>query len=365
MKIRAAVAREKGGRFNIEEIELDEPREDEVIVRVAGSGICHTDFMPWNGSVPARFPAVYGHEGSGTVEKVGTKVTEVKPGDRVVMTFNYCGVCTPCRNGQVSHCVDHFKANFAQQRFSDGSPSMRKGDETIHGGFFNQSSWASHALALEKTVVKIQDDVPLELFGPMGCGIQTGAGAVINSLNPNAGDSIAIFGTGSVGMSSVMAAVVNGCGKIIVVDINEARLELAKELGATHVINPTKCNPVDEIIKLTQGGADYSLNCTGNLVAARQTVDCIRIKGVAGLVGATAFGAEISFDYWSLLLGRTVKGICQGDSIPKLFIPKLVDLYKQGRFPLDKLVKYYALDEINDAVSDTLKGTTIKCIIKP
>lgn len=365
MKIRAAVAREKEGRFNIEEIELDEPREDEVIVKIAGSGICHTDFMPWKETVPARFPAVYGHEGSGVVEKVGAKVTKVKPGDHVVMTFNYCGVCIPCRSGLPGSCVDHFKANFSQQRYSDGSPSMRKGDEIIHGGFFNQSSWASHALGLEKTVVKIPEDAPVELFGPMGCGIQTGAGSVINALRPKSGDNITIFGTGSVGMAAVLGAVVSGCSKIMVVDINEERLELARELGATHTINPAKCNPVDEIQKLTKWGADFSLNCTGNMTAARQTADCIRIGGVAGLVGAPPLGTEINFDYWCLLLGRTVKGICQGDSVPDLFIPKLVELYKQGRFPVDKIVKYYSLDQINDAVADTLKGTTIKAIIKP
>ena len=365
MKIKAAVAREKEGRLNIEEIELDEPREDEVIVRIAGSGICHTDLMPWHETVPSRFPAVYGHEGAGVVEKVGSKVTEVKPGDKVVMSFNYCGVCIPCQDGFIGACVDHFKANFSQQRYSDGSPTMRKGDEVIHGGFFCQSSWASHALGIEKSVVKIPDDVPVELFGPLGCGVQTGAGAVINSLHPKAGDSIAIWGTGSVGMSAVMGAVVSGCGKIMVVDINEERLALAKELGATHTFNPTKCDPVAEIEKVTKWGADYALNCTGNLKAARQVVDSVRIKGVAGLVGAPPLGAELSIDYWHTLLGRSIIGVCQGDSTPKLFIPKLIELWKQGRFPIDKIVKYYSLDQINEAMADTLAGKTIKAIVKP
>ncbi|MGE4544779.1 MAG: NAD(P)-dependent alcohol dehydrogenase [Pedobacter sp.] len=365
MNIKAAVVREKDGAFNIEDVELDEPRNDEVIVRVAGCGICHTDFMPWKGTVPSQFPAVYGHEGSGVVEKVGAGVKKVKPGDHVVMSFNSCGVCVPCRNGQIAYCVDHFKSNFGQARFSDGSPTMKKGDEVIHAAFFNQSSFATHALVSERTVVKIPNDAPLELMGPLGCGIQTGAGAVINSLNPNAGDNIAIFGTGSVGMSALLEAVVSGCGKIMVVDINEERLELARELGATHTINPMKVNAVEEIQKLTGLGADYSLVCTGNTTALRQAVDCIRLKGVCGIVGAPAFGTEISLDIWGLLLGRTVRGICQGDAVPDLFIPKLVDLYKQGRFPIDRIVKYYSLDQINEAVADTLAGSTIKGIVRP
>ncbi|GLQ71804.1 alcohol dehydrogenase catalytic domain-containing protein [Vibrio penaeicida] len=235
MKITAAVMRERGGSFSMEQVELDEPRDDEVLIRVVSCGICHTDTLPRDQVVPAPYPAVYGHEGSGVVEKVGSKVTKLKPGDHVVMNCNYCGDCDTCKTGMPMYCREFFKANFGFARM-DGSPTMRQGDEVIHGGFFSQSSFATYALGSERSVVKIPSDVPLELMGPLGCGVQTGAGAVINSLHPQAGDSIAIYGAGSVGLSALLGAVVTGCAIRICVDPNEERLLLAEELGASHVI---------------------------------------------------------------------------------------------------------------------------------
>jgi aryl-alcohol dehydrogenase len=172
MNIQAAVVRRKSGPFVIEDIQLDEPRADEVIVRVVSVGICHTDLIPREQAIPAPFPAVYGHEGAGVVEKVGSQVAKLKAGDHVVMSFNSCGVCVPCKKGEISYCLDHFASNFGFARFSDKSKTMRKGDEVVHGAFFNQSSFASHALGNERTVVKIPSDVPLEMMGPLGCGIQ-------------------------------------------------------------------------------------------------------------------------------------------------------------------------------------------------
>lgn len=365
MKIKAAVVREKSGSFNIEEIELDEPRSDEVIVRIVGVGICHTDLIPREQGVPAPFPAVYGHEGAGVVEKIGSHVKKLKVGDHVVMSFNSCGECDPCKKGEVSYCIDHFKSNFGFARFSDGSPTMKKGDEVIHGAFFNQSSFASHALGTERTVVKIQNDVPLELMGPLGCGIQTGAGAVMNSLHPHAGSSIAIFGGGSVGLSALLAAVACGCTKIILVDINEERLKLGLELGATHTVNPANADPVETIHKITGCGADYALESSGNVKVLRQAVDSISLRGVCGVVGAPAFGSEVSLDVWGILLGRTIRGIVQGDSVPDLFIPRLIELYKQGRFPFDRLLTFYRLDQLDQAVDDLKKGKVIKAVLKP
>ena len=237
MNIKAAVVRDKSGPFVMEDIQLDEPRADEVIVRVVSVGICHTDLIPREQAIPAPFPAVYGHEGAGVVEKVGSQVTKLKAGDHVVMSFNSCGVCGSCRRGEISYCVDHFGTNFGFARFSDKSKTMRKGDEVVHGAFFNQSSFASHALGSERTVVKIPSDVPLEIMGPLGCGIQTGAGAVMNSLHPHAGSSIAIFGGGSVGLSALLAAVAVGCTTIILVDVSDERLKFGRELGATHTVN--------------------------------------------------------------------------------------------------------------------------------
>lgn len=365
MKIKAAVVREKSGAFNIEEIELDEPRSDEVVVRIVGVGLCHTDLIPREQAIPAPFPAVYGHEGAGVVEKVGSQVKKLKVGDHVVMSFNSCGVCAPCRKGEISYCLDSVKANFGFARFSDGSPTMRKGDEIIHGAFFNQSSFATHALGTERTVIKIQDDVPLELMGPLGCGVQTGAGAVINSLHPHAGSSIAIFGGGSVGLSALLAAVTCGCTKIILVDINAERLKFGLELGATHTINSTNTDPVEAIHKITGTGADYSLETSGNVKVLRQAVDSISLRGVCGVIGAPAFGSDVSLDVWDILQGKKIRGIVQGDSVPDLFIPTLIELYKLGRFPFDRLITFYQLDQLDQAVEDTKKGKVIKAVLRP
>ena len=365
MNIKAAVVREKSGPFVMEEIQLDEPRADEVVVRVVSAGICHTDLIPREQAIPAPFPAVYGHEGAGVVEKVGSQVAKLKPGDHVVMSFNSCGVCASCKKGEISYCVDHFASNFGFARFSDKSKTMRKGDEVVHGAFFNQSSFASHALGTERTVVKIPSDVPLEIMGPLGCGIQTGAGAVLNSLHPRAGSSIAIFGGGSVGLSALLAAVAVGCTKIILVDISDERLKFGTELGATHTVNAGQENPVEAIRQITGTGADFTLECSGSPKAFRQAIDAIALRGVCGIVGAPAFGTEVPVDVWGILLGRTVRGIVQGDSVPDLFIPRLIELYKQGRFPFDRLLTTYKLDRINQAVEDLKNGTIIKAVLHP
>ena len=364
MKITAAVMREKGGRFSLEELELDDPRDDEVLVRMKSCGICHTDTLPRDQVVPAPFPAVYGHEGAGIVEKVGSRVSKLKPGDHVVMSCNSCGHCDTCQTGRPMYCRHFFKANFSFARM-DGSPTLRKDKEVVHGAFFSQSSFATHAIGPERSVVKIPSDLPLELMGPLGCGIQTGAGAVINSLHPQAGDSIAIFGAGSVGLSALLAAVVTGCALRICVDPNTARLEFARELGATHVINPTEVNPVEKIQQLTGGiGAQFSLETSGNLSALRQAVDSLQIMGECGMIGAPAYGSEIGLDTWGLLLGRKIRGICEGDAVPDLFIPKLIELYRQGRFPFDRLVRYYPFDQINQAIEDSERGRTIKAVLR-
>lgn len=363
MKITSAVMREKGGRFSLEDIELEEPRDDEVLIRMKSCGICHTDTLPRDQVVPAPFPAVYGHEGAGVVEKVGSRVRKLQPGDHVVMSCNSCGHCDTCLTGQPMYCRHFFQANFSFARM-DGTPTMRKGDEVVHGAFFSQSSFATHAIGTERSVVKIPSDVPIEIMGPLGCGVQTGAGAVINSLHPQAGDSIAIYGAGSVGLSALLGAVVVGCALRICVDLNEERLQQALALGATHVINPKTTDPVKEIQRLTSGlGTKFSLETSGSLAALRQAVDSIQIMGECGMIGAPAYGSEIGFDTWGLLLGRKIRGICEGDSVPDLFIPKLIELYRQGRFPFDKLIRFYKFADINQAVEDGERGKAIKAVI--
>jgi aryl-alcohol dehydrogenase len=364
MKIKAAVVRKKSGPFVFEDIEIDEPREDEVLVRVAGCGLCHTDLVVRDQHLPSPLPGVFGHEGSGIVEKTGASVKKVKPGDHVVMSYVTCGTCGPCASGVPAHCATMFPLNFFGKR-PDGSVTMRKGNETIYGSFFGQSSFANYALANEQNVVKVPNDVPIEMLGPLGCGIQTGAGGVINSLKAGPGSSIAIFGTGTVGISAIMAAVVCGCTKIIALDISEERLRTAKEFGATHTINSLKTDPVAEIQKITGGGADYSLECTGIAKVLRQAFDSVLIGGVCGLIGVAPMGTEVNLDMQNILNGRTLMGIVEGDSVSEIFIPKLIELYKQGRFPFDKMIKYYSFDQINLAAEEAEKGMVLKAVLRP
>jgi aryl-alcohol dehydrogenase len=364
MEIKAAVVFETGGDFRIEQLEISEPNDDEVLVRIVGVGICHTDLGARDGHLPIPPPpSVFGHEGAGVVEKVGARVTKVKPGDHVVLAWDYCGACAACKAGKVLYCLNFFLHNFHGAR-PDGSTTLRKGDQVIHGSFFCQSSFADFALANERNVVRVQDDVPLEILGPMGCGMMTGAGAVMNSLRPRPGASVAVFGVGPVGMSAVLGAVVCGCTTIIAVDVNADRLEVAKELGATHAVNATEVNPVEAIRDMTGGGAEYSLECVGNPKVLRQAVDVLPRLGVCGLLGVVPPGTEVSLDMDLIMNGRTVKGILGGDAIPDLFIPKLIDLYRQGRFPFDRLITFYPFEEINQAVEDMEKGRVIKPLLR-
>lgn len=364
--IQAAVVRAKGGAFKIEALSLEEPGPGEVLVRIFGVGLCHTDLVVRDQDYPTPLPAVLGHEGSGVVERVGPGVTKVAPGDHVVLSYASCGQCMNCLNGRNAYCVDLYGRNFSGAR-PDGSHPCKDGHGTeVSSYFFAQSSFADLALATERNTVKIRRDVPLELMGPLGCGIQTGAGAVINALKPGTGSSIAIFGAGSVGLAAVMAARVAGCAAIIAVDLNEDRLALARELGATDTVNAGSGDPVAAIQALTGGeGVQYSLECIGLPKAVRQSVDCLRLTGVCGIIGASPLGTEFSLDMNGMLFGRTVRGIIEGDSIPDIFIPQLIELWRQGRFPFDKLIRFYPLAEIEDAVRAAESGEVLKAILLP
>jgi len=364
MEIKAAVVSETSGDFNIEQLDLSEPNDDEVLVRIVGVGICHTDLAARDMHLPIPPPpSVFGHEGAGVVEEVGTRVTKVKPGDHVVLAWDYCGACTACKAGKELYCLNFFLHNFHGAR-PDGTTTLRKGDQIIHGSFFCQSSFADFALANERNVVKVREDLPLEVLAPMGCGVMTGAGAVMNSLQPRPGASIAVFGAGNVGLSAVLAAVVCGCTTIIAVDVNADRLEVAKELGATHTVNAGEVDPVEAIRDMTGGGADFSLECVGNPKVLRQAVDVLPRLGVCGLLGVVPPGTEVALDMDLLMNGRTVKGILGGDAIPDLFIPRLIELYRQGRFPFDRLITFYPFDDIGRAVEDMEKGQVIKPVLQ-
>ncbi len=364
MEIKAAVVFETSGAFHIEQLELDEPREDEVLVRIVGVGVCGTDLGALHGHLPIPPPpSVFGHEGAGVVERVGDRVTKVKPGDHVVLAWDYCGTCSSCKVGKELYCLNFFLHNFHGAR-PDGSITLHMGDQPIHGSFLCQSSFANFALANERNVVKVRDDVPLEILGPLGCGVMTGAGAVMNVFRPRPGASIAIFGAGPVGMSAVLAAVVCGCTTIITVDLNADRLEMAKDLGATHAIDASKMDPVQAVRDITNGGADFSLECVGNPEVLRQAVDVLPRLGICGLLGVVPPGTEVSLDMDLIMNGRTVMGILGGDAIADLFIPRLIELNRQGRFPYDRMITYYPFDEINKAVEDMAAGRVMKPVLR-
>lgn len=364
-QMRAAVVRQAGGPFLLEDVSIGAPRPAEVLVRVVATGVCHTDMVVQNQDYIAPLPMILGHEGSGIVEAVGADVTTVAPGDHVVMTYMSCGLCDTCESGHPAHCEHMGPLNFGGGRLDGSSGVADRSGSELHDHFFGQSAFAEYALANERNVVRIPKDVPLELMGPLGCGIQTGAGSVLNALKVHAGSSFVAFGAGAVGLSAVMAAVVAGATIIIAADVNPARLELARELGATHTINSATENPVARVREITGKGADFTLECSGRPAVLRQAIDCLGIFGTCGIVGATKVGTEVAFNVNDVMIpGRRIVGIVQGDVVAKTFIPILVNLYKQGRFPFDRLVRFYDFNNINQAVEDSERGVTIKPILR-
>jgi aryl-alcohol dehydrogenase len=365
MKIEAAVSREGQPHPVIETLDLEAPRPGEVLVRIVASGICHTDLgvhAGHGGGGMTPRPVVLGHEGAGVVEAVGEGVSTLKPGDHVVMSGSSCGTCASCRRNLPSYCRDMMRRNFGGLR-ADGSSAYAGEGGRIHGHFFGQSSFATHTLAPERSCVKLPDDVPLQIAAPMGCGVITGAGAVINSLKVGAGDTIAIFGVGGVGLSAVMAARLVGASRIVAVDVNAGRLALAKELGATDVIDSGAGDPAGAIRELTQGGASHSFNTTQVPEVWTAALDCLAMMGIAGFVTAPR-GPWAPAMFPMLAGGKSLKGILGGDAAPQLFIPMLADYWRQGRLPLEKLIRTYAFADIADAFADAASGAAIKPVLQ-
>lgn len=363
IKMKAAVVNQAGGNFELQDVMLDEPRADEVLVKLVATGVCHTDLSVRNG---VRSPQVLGHEGAGIVDAVGRDVRGLAPGDKVIMSFASCGDCDKCFTGSPAHCRRFVPLNMFGTR-ADGSRSIRGEDgQEIGGNFFGQSSFAEYSLASPRNIVKLPHDTPVELLrllGPLGCGIQTGAGGVFNSLNARAGSSIAIFGAGGVGLSALLAAVASGCTTIVVCDVNQGRLQLAKDLGATHVVDALAADVRQQIIDITEGGSDYSVETSGNMDAVRNAVDVLDVGGTAGLIGLGRPGSEIVLDHSIMGFGRRLVGIVEGDAVPQKFIPELIALHKAGRFPFDRFVELYPFDKIQQAVEDSAAGHTVKAIV--
>lgn len=359
MRIRAWVHREAGLPPQLETLTLDEPRPDEVVVRLEASGVCHTDLI-----APQRcaLPAVFGHEGAGVVERIGAAVRQIRPGDRVVLTFGSCGSCRNCATGAPAYCMDGHELQFGGAR-ADGTVTLAAADGAVHGAFFQQSSFATHALATERNAVRVPDGLPLVLAAPLGCGVQTGAGAVFNTLACPPGSSLVVFGVGTVGLSAVMAARLARCEPVIAVDLRPERLELALELGATHGLVARSADLVEEIRDLTDGGARFSVETAGAEQSFRDAIDCLARLGTCGLCTVPHLGEPIEFRPLSILKGRTVTGVLEGSSVPEEFIPRLARLFLDGELPYDRLVSRYDFAELPRALADAAEGRSIKPVI--
>ena len=363
MKSRAAVAVAPKTDLEIREVEVDDPRPDELRVKIVASGVCHTDAIIRDQWYPVPLPVVLGHEGAGIVEAVGSDVQGFAAGDKVVIGPAFCGRCEQCLAGHPMYCVNFYDRNFGVKR-PDGSTAFSDGKESIGSHFFGQSSFSEYTNVVAHGAVKVPDDVPLEILGPLGCGIMTGSGAVLNVLQPKPGSSIAVFGTGAVGMAGMLAAKAAGATTIIMVDIVPERLEFAKEVGATHTVNSKETDPVEAIKEITGGGANYALDTTGVPSVFSQMTKSLATRGHGALVGAAKLGTEAPFDIGTLLLsGINVSMVIEGDAVPKEFIPRLINLHTQGLFPFDKLIKKYPFEDINKAFADSADGSTLKPVI--
>ena len=362
MQVQAAVISAFGQPFEVRSLELAAPSDDEVLVRLAAVGICHSDVACQHGAFAPPLPMVLGHEGAGVVERVGANVSHVRPGDHVVLSYASCGSCARCGIGEPQYCHEFGMRNFKGWR-PNGEPSFKDGGSTVWGGFFGQSSFATHALATARNTVKVGSHLPLEILGPLGCGLQTGAGTVLNTLKPKPGSSLVVFGVGTVGMAAMMAGVASDCGTVVAVDVHDGRLALARELGATHSVRGDAPDLLEQLRAILPAGSNYTVDTSGKPPSIRAAIDILAARGTCAVL-AVSPGAEVTFMPSMLLAGRTILGVTEGDADPQTFIPQMIALYEAGRFPFDRLVKFYTLGQINDAIADMHRGTTIKPILR-
>jgi aryl-alcohol dehydrogenase len=362
----AAICYGTGHPFAIEPITLDDLRADEVLVRIAACGICHTDMAVRDQQLPTPLPAILGHEGAGTVEKVGAAVSHVKPGDRVIMSFNSCGHCPNCSIEKPTYCYNFVAENWLGTR-PDGSPTAHQGAQGMNANFFGQSSFATHAIGHARNIVRVPDaaaHIPFEFLAPLGCGLMTGAGAVLRSMAVRAGMPIAVFGTGAVGLAAVMAAKIAGADPIIAVDIHDSRLALARELGATHTINGRSEDAFAAIRALCPQGLGYGFDTTGINTIIEKAAELIAPLGIMGIVGASAPGDMLTLHETSFMGGgKRLMGILGGDSDLATFLPELIDHHLAGRFPHDRLIKTFPFAAINEAFHAGESGDVVKPVL--
>jgi len=363
MQITAALLRTHDGPYSLEQVELTEPGPGQVIVKVEAVGHCHTDLLPRSGARTIPMPMIAGHEGAGVVEAVGAGVTSVAPGDHVVVSFASCGTCPSCAGARPFACDEFAPLNLFGGTL-DGSVTVTDADgQSVSARWFGQSTFATHALATERNVVKIDPDLPLELMAPLGCGLQTGAGTVLNSLRPSPGDSIAVFGTGAVGSAAIMAAAAAGCTTIVGIDLHAHRLDLAREIGATHVVDGASDDVAAQVTAATGRGVRYAIDTTGVNAVVESALHGLQVGGTLALVGVSA--PDLAIPGRALAMGKTVMGVIEGDADPQTFIPLLARLWRAGTFPIEKLVRTFPLTEIDAAEQAAAAGEVVKPVLLP
>ncbi len=362
-EVLAAVARAPHEPMELATLRLDDPRPGEVLIELRAAGICHSDLAGRDQHMPFALPGVLGHEGAGIVRAVGADVTKVAVGDRVVISQAFCGACKACRAGRVTGCPEVFSLGLGGVR-SDGSPTLTDASgAAVGGGYMGQSSWATYSLAREPNVVRIPEDLPWEVASPFACGVQTGAAAVVSALAPDSSSSIVIFGAGTVGLSALMGAAYLGCATIIAVDPVASRRELALELGATHVVDPTTEDVVAVVQELTGGGVDYAVEASGSTAAGPLALQSLATQGTCMMLGVVPFGTTIEVDWIGLVSGKTVFGAPFGGNDPATTIELLLQMRAAGRLPVEKLVRTYPFADVEKAIADMESGTTIKPVL--
>jgi aryl-alcohol dehydrogenase len=358
----AAVLRARGAPYALEQVDLAEPGAGQIRIRIHACGICFTDVGVQNYEQGLPLPQVLGHEGAGVVEAIGPGVTSVAPGDHVVLSYASCGHCPSCADAAPQYCQQFMLLNYAGA-LPDGRAPMQAADGPVAGAFFGQSSFATHAIAYERNTVKVAADLALAMLAPFGCGMQTGAGTVYNSLAPAAGQSLAVFGTGSVGLAALMAAADIGCAPLIAVDRNADRLALAAELGATHTILADGRDLMLALREIVPAGIDHIVDTTGVGPVIRAGVEALASRGQLAMLAVTPPGTEITINPNMLLGGRALRGAVEGDADPQRFIPWLIARHLAGRFPHDRLITTYPFARINEAVADMKAGKVVKPVL--
>ena len=364
MDIQAAVLYGPNERLKVERVTIDDPQDHEIRVKLVATGLCHSDLHVLRAAVPSPFPVVLGHEGAGIVDKVGEGVTSVKPGDHVILPVIYtCGKCRYCVEGQPALCSEVLPAHL-MGTLPGGGKRLRKNNQDLHV-FYSQGSFAEYVVVHERSAVKVKDDVPLEIACLFSCGVTTGLGAVINRAGLRSGETIVVYGCGGVGLSCIMGAKLAGAGKIMAVDIQDKKLDLAQELGADFLINATREDPQQRVMQITGTGADYAIESVGNVKIMSQAFGSIHSAGTCVLVGAAPMLDILGLLPYEFLLGKTLKGSFLGNVKTLIDVPRYVDMYMDGKIPVHKLAShYYTLEQINEAIDAVEKGQVVRAIIR-